>query len=382
LRIALLTPFYPYRGGIAQFSLSLFRELRQENEVKVFSFSRLYPNFLFPGTTQFVEDETAVDTPSERILDSINPLTYEKTARRIKEFEPDVLVIAYWMSFFVPAYAYIAWRLRKKMKIIALIHNAIPHEPRFFDRPLARCFFRQCSECAVLSETVKNDVSRLYPKANCRLLFHPLYDHYGERIEKDAAQQKLNLNPNKKILLFFGLIRDYKGLDLLIDAMSLLDESHQLVIAGECYGDFGKYQQQIDESPAKERITVFNHYINDDEMSVFFSVSDLLVLPYRSATQSGVIPVACHFNLPVLVTDVGGLRETVERPGIGLVCQPQPDSIANGIKAFFASNKELYDNNFRKVKEELSWKNFAEKLIKFTENIIGDNLTIAADQKQ
>jgi glycosyltransferase involved in cell wall biosynthesis len=362
MKIALLTPFYPYRGGIAQFSLSLFRELRRENKVQVFSFSRLYPDFLFPGKSQFVEDETVVDALSKRILDSINPLTYEKTARRIAEFEPDVLIVAYWMSFFAPAYAHIAWRLRKKTKIIALIHNAIPHEPKFFDRPLARSFFRQCSECAVLSEAVKNDVLSIYPKANCRLIFHPLYDHFGEKIEKETAQQKLNLNRNKKTLLFFGLIRDYKGLDLLIDAMKYLDETYQLVIAGECYGDFEKYQQQIDESPAKERIRIFNHYISDAETPVFFSAADLLVLPYRSATQSGVIPVACHFETPIVVTDVGGLRETVENPGIGLVCKPDAQSISDKIKEFFIIDQNVFNDNFQKVKEALSWQRFVEKL--------------------
>jgi len=365
MKIALLTPFYPYRGGIAQFSLSLFRELRRENEVQVFSFSRLYPDFLFPGKSQFVEDETVVDAPSKRILDSINPLTYEKTARRIAEFKPDVLVIAYWMSFFAPAYAHIAWRLRKKTKIIALIHNAIPHEPKFFDRPLTGMFFSCCSKFVVMSDAVRNDVVSIYSQANCIALFHPLYDHFGETIDKTEARHKLDVDTDKKTLLFFGLIREYKGLDLLIEAMSLLDDSHQLIIAGESYGDFGKYQKLIDNSSACKRIFTLNRYISDDEVPTLFSAADLLITPYRSATQSGVIPVACHFELPVLVTDVGGLRETVEKSGIGLVCKPIPESIAEGIKSFFSADLELFKNNFRQEKERLSWANYADKFVKF-----------------
>jgi len=363
MKIAILSPFYPYRGGIAQFSLSLFNQLKKQHKVKVFSFSRLYPNFLFPGKSQFVDEVDTSNCYSERILDSINPLTYEKTARRISEYEPDVLIIAYWMSFFAPACSYIAWRLKKKIKVIALIHNAIPHEPRFFDRPLASLFLRQCSQSVVLSESVKSDVLSIYPKANCIQAFHPLYDHFGDAVEQSRARQTFALEANKKTLLFFGLIREYKGLDLLIEAMRYLDESYQLVIAGECYGDFGKYQKMIDVSPAKERIVVHNRYISDSEMPLFFSAADLLVLPYKSATQSGVIPVACHFDLPVVVTDVGGLRETVEKMRIGLACKPDPRSLSDKIIEYFSNDRNVYKQNFKMVKEALSWENFAKLLI-------------------
>jgi len=363
MRIAILSPFYPYRGGIAQFSLSMFRELRKNHTVKVFSYARLYPQFLFPGKSQFVEtSEVITDVTSEKVLDSINPFSYEKTVRHISQFQADILIIAYWMSFFSPPLSYIARRLRKKTKIIGLIHNAIPHEPHFFDVPLAQIFVNSCSKCVVLSDSVKKDVLNICPNAVCTLSFHPLYDHFGKHIEKSDACMQLTLDVKKKIILFFGLIRDYKGLDLLIEAMKFLDNDFQLVIAGECYGKFDLYQNLIDKSPAKDRIIIFNRYISDTEIPLFFSAADLLVLPYKSATQSGVIPVACHFELPVVVTDVGGLRATVEEMGIGLVCMPEAHDISKTITAFFKAEKFLFQKNFNKVKKILSWENFCQSL--------------------
>ncbi|GHT61811.1 glycosyl transferase [Bacteroidia bacterium] len=370
MRFAILSPFYPYRGGIAQFSLSLCRALAKEHEVKVFSFSRLYPGFLFPGKTQFVENhKSMVYIPARRILDSINPFSYEKTARAIEKYQPDVLVIAYWMSFFAPAYGHIARRLRGKTRIIALVHNAIPHEPKFYDKPLSKLFFKQADGFMVLSESVKTDLLSLYPKAKIQLSPHPLYDHFGEKQDKTAARIALNLNSDRKTLLFFGLIRDYKGLDLLLQAMSFLDDSYQLVIAGESYGDFEKYRQIIDASLAKDRIQVRNRYIADEEVPVLFSAADALVLPYKSATQSGVIPVAYHFEVPVVATGVGSLKDTIETTGTGIVVHPQAESIAEGIQQLFAEGTEKFVAAIQIEKEKLSWEVFAKALVAFSEVI-------------
>jgi glycosyltransferase involved in cell wall biosynthesis len=346
--------------------MSLYQALEKEHTVKVFSFSRLYPSFLFPGKTQFVEEkEHVISAPCERILDSINPFSYEKTAKAIEKYQPDVLVIAYWMSFFAPAYGYIAHKLRGKTRIIALVHNAIPHESKFYDKPLSKLFFGQIDGFMVLSESVKKDLFSLYPHAKYCLQAHPLYNHFGEKQGREKACETLNLNPKKKTLLFFGLIRDYKGLDLLIAAMALLDESYQLVIAGECYGDFGKYQQTIDSSPARTRIKVLNRYIADKEVSVIFSAVDALVLPYKSATQSGVIPVAYHFEVPIVVTSVGSLKDTIEAAGTGIVCLPQTESIAKGIQKLFSEETEKFIVNIQIEKQKLSWEVFAHALVDF-----------------
>jgi glycosyltransferase involved in cell wall biosynthesis len=370
MRIALLSPFYPYRGGIAQFSMSLYQALAEENTVKVFSFSRLYPKFLFPGKTQFVENGTAAfSAPSERILDSINPFSYEKTAKAIEKYNPDVLVIAYWMPFFAPAYGHIAHRLRGKSRIIALVHNAIPHEPKFYDKPLSKLFFNQVNGFMILSESVKKDLLSLYPHAKYCLQAHPLYNHFGEKQDRKTACETLNLNPDKKTLLFFGLIRDYKGLDLLLQAMSFLDDSYQLLIAGESYGDFGKYRQIIDASPAKYRIQVRNKYIADEEVPILFSAADALVLPYKSATQSGVIPVAYHFEVPIVATGVGSLKDTIETAGTGIVSLPQAESIAGGIQKMFAGATEKFIVNIRTEKQKLSWDVFAKALVDFSRTV-------------
>jgi glycosyltransferase involved in cell wall biosynthesis len=368
MKIALLSTFYPFRGGIAQFNALLYKSLeKQEHEVKAYTFSCQYPSVLFPGKTQYVtKTDKAIPIDSEAVLNTVNPFSYEKAAKEILKWKPDVLVLRYWMSFFAPSLSYVAKRLKKNgIKTLCIVDNAIPHEPRFFDKPLARLFFRQCTHFIVMSEVVRNDLLRLCPKANERLLPHPLYDHFGEPVEPAAARLQTNLDSNKKTLLFFGLIREYKGLDLLIQAMSFLDDSYQLLIAGESYGDFGKYRQLIETSPAQSRIQVRNQYISDDEVPVLFSAADALVLPYKSATQSGVIPVAYHFEVPIVVTGVGSLKDTVETAETGIVCSPQAESVAEGIQKLFSERKEKFTANIRAEKGKLSWKSFAQALTDF-----------------
>jgi glycosyltransferase involved in cell wall biosynthesis len=367
MKIAILSPFYPYRGGIAEFSGRLYHALEVNHEVKAFSFSRLYPSVLFPGKTQFVEKIDCTHAiPTERILDSVQPFSYHETVRAIEKFQPDVLIIAYWMSFFAPAYAYVAKCLKKKAKVIGLLHNALPHEPHFFDKPLARLFFNQCDSFVVMSDIVKHDLLALKPAAQICQMAHPLYDHFGDRILVDSSRQLLSVAHNKKTLLFFGLIRDYKGLDLLLDAMNLLDDSYQLIIAGESYTSFDKYQKQIDQSTAKARIKVINCYIDDLDIPIIFSAADVLVLPYKSATQSGVLPVAYHFEVPVVATDVGGLKAAVATTGTGLVCQPTSQSLADSIQAFFRSDKTPFIEAIRQEKKALSWDAFAKKITSFS----------------
>jgi glycosyltransferase involved in cell wall biosynthesis len=346
----------------------LYKSLeKQGHEVKAYTFSCQYPSVLFPGKTQYVtEADKAIPIDSEAVLNTVNPFSYEKTAKEILKWKPDVLVMKYWMSFFAPSLAHVAKRLKNKgIKTVCIIDNAIPHEPRFFDKPLARLFFRQCTHLVVMSDVVRNDLLRLYPEANERLLPHPLYDHFGEPVEQTTARRQTNLNPDKKTLLFFGLIRDYKGLDLLIQAMSFLDDSYQLLIAGESYGDFGKYRQLIETSPAKDRIQTRNQYISDEEVPILFSAADVLVLPYKSATQSGVIPVAYHFEVPIVATDVGSLRDTVETAKTGIICLPQAESIAEGIQKIFSEGMEKFIANIRIEKKKLSWEGFAGTLIDF-----------------
>ncbi len=373
MRIALLSCFYPFRGGISQFNASLYLELGKSHTVKAFNFKRQYPEFLFPGKTQYVtKDDDAVPVESEALLDTANPFTYWRTFRAIRDWKPDVVVISYWMSYFGPSLGFVARRLRKHCKVISVLHNVIPHEPRFFDAPLTKYFLSGCSGNVTLCDEVAEDLRKLSPKALNVTLFHPIYTHFGEKLPREEAESALGLRHGMKNLLFFGLIREYKGLDILLEAFGRLDDSYQLIVAGEPYGPFDKYRRIIDSSPSKDRIRLFTDYIKDSEVKDYFSVADLAVLPYRSATQSGISAIAYHFEVPMVVTDVGGLRQAIGDSGTGLVARKaDPDSIAKEIMTFFSDEnlRTLCINSIRAEKERLSWKTFGRKLLEFTDNL-------------
>jgi glycosyltransferase involved in cell wall biosynthesis len=375
MRIAILSPFYPYRGGIAQFSDRLYEALVDNgNKVSAFNFSRLYPDVLFPGKTQYVDNVNPVLAErTSRTLDSINPFSYQSTLNSIRKFNPDVLIISYWMSFFVPAYAHIANYIRKNCKVVALVHNAIPHEPKFFDKPLASLFFKRCDGFVCLSGNVEKDIETLCGrKIKCLVRNHPLYNQFGNPVDKTEARLKLNIDIDKKTLLFFGLIRDYKGLDLLIEAFTMLDDSYQLVIAGECYGSFDKYRSMIESSGCSERIHVMERYISDDEIPVLFSAADALMLPYRSATQSGVVSLAYNYELPMVSTPVGDFAETIEKKSSGMVSKEiTPLAIKEKIELLFSSdNLSQFKKNIQIEKDDLTWDKFAHALSEYVKEIL------------
>ena len=348
-------------------------ELGKDNTVKAFNFKRQYPDLLFPGKTQYVtKDDDAVPIESDSLLDTANPFTYVKTYKAIRDWKPDLVIISYWMSWFAPSLGWIARRLKKRCKVISILHNVIPHEPRFFDAPLTKYFLSGCTANVTLSDQVSDDLASLAPKALKTTLFHPVYAHFGEKVPREEAEEKLELEKGKKNLLFFGLIREYKGLDILIEAFGRLDESYSLIVAGEPYGSFVKYEELIQASPAKDRIKLFTRYIKDSEVKYFFSAADLAVLPYRSATQSGISAISWHFEVPMVVTDVGGLKQAVGDSGTGLVAErPDPECVAEEVAKYFSDDniRALCVNSIRAEKERLSWKTFARRLLDFTDNL-------------
>jgi glycosyltransferase involved in cell wall biosynthesis len=371
VKIAILSSFYPFRGGIAQFNANLYNELGLKHSVKAFNFTRQYPSLLFPGKTQYVTDkDNPVKIGSIAMLDSINPLTYIKTARAINEWGPDLLIIRYWISFFAPAFGIISRLVNKKTRIISILDNVIPHEKKFYDTPLTKFFLGGCDSFVVLSESVGKELRQLKPDALYRTIPHPVYNHFGEKIEKNKAIEQLGLDPSKKTLLFFGLIREYKGLDILLETFLMLDDSYQLLIAGEPYGSFARYQQIIDSSNCSDRIKLFTRYIEDSEVPLFFSAADVTVLPYKTATQSGISAVSFHFGVPLITTDVGGLSEAIAKPGTGIVVEKAaPALLRDAIDSYFSDNKEeYYRNNIKKHNRELSWSNFASQLTDFYNN--------------
>lgn len=368
MKISVFSAFYPFRGGIAQFNARLAQELAKENTLQLFTFKKQYPNFLFPGKSQFVESTVNPDpVEAKRIVSTFNPFTYFSAVRKIKQSDSELFITNYWMTFFGPFMGIIGKRL-KGMKRMAIVHNLVPHEKRFFDSWFNRFFVKKYDGFIVLSEAVKNDILAIAPKAKVLILEHPLYDHFMPKMDQNQAQEQLNLHTNKKTLLFFGIIRDYKGLDNLILAMEQLSDDYQLIIAGEVYGDEQKYVELIEKSSKKESIFLFNQFIADDDVHLYFSAADLCVLPYRTATQSGVTAISHYFELPVLATNVGGLKETITHFKTGWIIEKsEPQQISEGISAFFSELKsEEIETALRELKDQRSWSNFATEIVAFS----------------
>ncbi|MEH0156208.1 glycosyltransferase [Limibacter armeniacum] len=369
-KIAFLSTFYPYRGGIAQFNAQLYRTLEgQGHQLKVWNFSLQYPSLLFPGTTQYVNENDKADAiPSVRSLNSINPVSYISTANQILDFAPDILIIRFWMPFFAPSLGYVAGKLKKKgTKVIAVIDNLIPHEPRLGDKQLTDYFLKRCDGYLVMSDVVENDLKKVKPDAKYIFHPHPIYDHFGAKLERSIARKKLNIEEGQKVLLYFGLIRKYKGLDILLDAFNELNDSYTLLAVGEPYEDFAPYQALIDKNKNKDRIITVTEYVSDEEVPVYFSAADVSVLPYRSATQSGVVAISYHFDVPVIVTDVGGLKGSVAPYGAGIVVD-KPDStlILEAIHQYFdGNNQSEMSTALQQFKEGYSWENLATELVDF-----------------
>lgn len=368
MKIAYLSTFYPLRGGIAQFNAALYRELEKEHQTKAYTFSRQYPAILFPGKSQYVTPEDHADPiPADAVLDTINPLTYYTTAKKIKTFGPDLVLTKFWMPYFAPSLGSVFKQLKNKSRIVSILDNVIPHEKRPGDMALTRFFLRQNHGFVVMSEAVKQDLLSLHPTARYLYHPHPLYDHFGKAAERKEARTKLHLPQDKKMLLFFGFIRDYKGLDLLINALQQLDASYELIIAGEVYGDFTSYHEQIERLGLTKRVHLHTRYISDDEVPLFFSAADVCVLPYKTATQSGITSIAYHFELPVIATDVGGLKEYILHQKTGLIVdRPDAQLIAEAINHYFdAAMIEQFKAAIKQLKDAHSWAHLAKEIIDF-----------------
>lgn len=373
MKISLLSTMYPFRGGIAQFNANLYRELKlQHHDVQAVTFKRQYPNFLFPGETQMVTENDQVEViPSIRLLDSVNPFTYWSTAKKIRAFEPDILLMKYWMTFFGPSLGTVAGNMLPKTKRISILDNVIPHEKRFFDAAFNRYFLKRNDGFIVMSDSVLNDLLSLKPDARYLHIHHPLYDHFGEAVAREKACAELGLDPAKKQVLFFGFIRDYKGLDLLLEATKNLPDDYSVIVAGEVYGTFDKYQEQIDRLGISDKVKIFKRYISDHEVPLFFSAADVCVLPYKSATQSGITSIAMHFELPIIATDTGGLKELIHHNKTGLIVErPDSDLIAQSIRDYFGKEmKHSFSEALKLEKAEHSWSNFATRLTDFAKEL-------------
>jgi glycosyltransferase involved in cell wall biosynthesis len=374
MRICFLSTFYPYRGGIAQFNALLYRQLEKNHELHAITFKRQYPSLLFPGKTQFVtSDDVADPIPSQRWLDTINPVSYINTARKIRSLKPDVVLTKYWMTFFAPSLGFVLSRQSRFTKRIAILDNVIPHERRFFDHAFNRYFLNRNDAFIAMTEKVKADLLSYLPEAKCLVIPHPVYNQFGPRLNREEALDELGLNQlkDKNILLFFGIIRDYKGLDVLLETVAKLDISYHLIIAGEAYGDFMKYTRMMDQLNIRDRCHVFERYIDDHEVPHFFSASDVCMLTYKSATQSGISGISQHFELPTIATNVGGLAESILPGETGyVVADVDPIEIAKTVETYFLENKkEIFRVNIGLENKANSWESFSKTLLDFIDTI-------------
>ena len=369
-KVVFFSALPPYRGGISDFSELVVSAMEQQYDLKAFTFKKQYPNFLFPGKTQLSQNKLAKSYP--RIVSGFNPLSYFSAVRQLKKSSPTIFITNYWMTFFAPMNVFFSKSLKKECLKIAIIHNLVPHEKRFFDKVFNRMFVKSYDGFIVLSESVKKDLLAIDPAAKHCLLKHPSYNQFGEKITREEAAAALGLDPTKKILLFFGLIRNYKGLDLLLQAFSNLNNEFILLIAGEVYGEEITYTNLIAKSKNKN-IHFVNQFIDEQDVKLYFSVADLCVLPYKSATQSGIQALANSFCLPVLISNVGGLAEDIVDEKNGFILNDiNPLAIQNKIEEIFNENKLTQVEENLKLENLLlndTWTKFSDSLIQFCDTL-------------
>lgn len=370
-KVVIVGPAFPLRGGIANFNEALSREMNKKGyDTSLVSFSMQYPNFLFPGKTQYDKGKGPDDLKIDSLINSVNPFSWTKAANFILLQKPDFVIIRFWLPFMGPALGTIAKKLRKKgINVIAITDNVIPHEKRIGDRKLTKYFLKNCDGFITMSNSVLDDIATFTDNPNKIMLPHPVYNIFGDAVSREEGINHLKLDKDTRYVLFFGLIRGYKGLDLALKALTnpaIKDLKIKLIIAGEFYDKKEKYEAIIKEHNLKDQILLYDHYIEQDEVKYYFAASDCVVQPYRTATQSGITQVAYNFNKPMIVTNVGGLPEIVEDGKVGYVTEVDETSIANAISKFYTENKrEEFEENVKQAKEKFSWNYFIDELSEF-----------------
>jgi D-inositol-3-phosphate glycosyltransferase len=374
LRILIVGTAFPLRGGIAHYVSLLYKTLKQRGHwVHIISFYRQYPKILFPGKSQDEVGETAIPLESDAVIDSINPKSWYDAGKIAAKYQPDLLIFKFWLPFFAPAYGVIsrvAKRITRKngkeCKVLFIADNVIPHEKRPGDRLFTIFAFKAVDYFVVQSDSVERDLLSIKPDAKYVKLQHPVYEIFGERVDRAQARGELSIPSEAPTILFFGYIRKYKGLDLLLRAMPEMISRYpeiRLIVAGEYYGDEAEYNALISELkiPAKN-LVLATDYIANEEVAKYFSAANAVVLPYRSATQSGIVQIAYNFDAPVIATPVGGLPEIVIDGTSGLITKDSdPQSIAEKVLEFFDRNLEAsFTQGVIEEKKKYSWSTFVE----------------------
>jgi len=374
LKIISIGPASPLRGGIAKFNESFSLACRLEgHDIEIVSFKFLYPAFLFPGKSQFSDDPPPQDIKIHTWLHSLNPFNWIWTSKKIKYLEPELVIIHYWMPFFAPALGFLARRIRKQTgaKVIAITHNLIPHEKQAFSSILTNYFVNSIDGLICLSTSVLGDLREFNKSLPALCIPHPVYDIYGAKVTKEEGLSHLGLDVHKKYLLFFGLIRKYKGLDLLLEAFAQVKTPDlMLLIAGEFYEPISTYLEQAERLGISGSVIFTDSFIPDSEVKYYFSAAEMVAQPYITATQSGVTQIAYQFDCPMLVTNTGGLAEIVFDLKTGFVCEKDPVEIAAKIDLFFNSNMATgMIENIKLEKHRFSWDTFVKQLIVLAEKV-------------
>ncbi len=367
MRIAIIGPAHPLRGGLATYDQRLAKELiSQGHETEIYSFSLQYPSFLFPGTTQYTDEPAPQGITIHTVINSVNPFNWLSVGNELKRKKYDLIIVRYWLPFMGPCLGTILRRVKKNKhtRILCIADNAIPHEKRPGDAAFTKYFIKPVDTFITMSEKVKQDLSGLTNKKTT-FLSHPLYDNFGEPLSKAAACAELNIPAHNKYILFFGFIRKYKGLDLLLEAMHderIRNAGIELIVAGEFYDERKAYDDVI-EKYNLQNVRLFTDFIPDGKVVNYFSAADLVVQPYRNATQSGITQIAYHFEKPMVVTNVGGLPELVPDGKTGYVAEPEPQSIATAIMRFYEGNADRFHGNLVAEKKKYSWDSFVKNLL-------------------
>jgi glycosyltransferase involved in cell wall biosynthesis len=376
MKILIVGPAWPYRGGIADFDERIAREyIKKGDEVEIFTFTLQYPSFLFPGKTQYSPDPRPEDLDIKRKVNSINPFNWIKVGRELKKKNADLLIIKFWLPLMAPCFGTIA-RIVKgngKTKVVSILDNIIPHEHRPGDKILSKYFVSSIDAFIAMSKSVYDDLKSLNDKKPCLMSPHPIYDNFGTAVSREEAVGSLGLDPSAKYMLFFGFIRDYKGLDILLKAIAderIKNSDIKLIVAGEFYNNSETYFELEKQLGLEGKIIWRTDFIADEQVKNYFCASDIIVQPYKTATQSGVTQIAYHFEKPMLVTNVGGLPEIVPNGKVGYSVEPEAKVIADAINDFYSNGRYAeFVENIKEEKKKYSWDRMLENVDKAMEQV-------------
>lgn len=372
-KVLIIGPAHPLRGGLASFNHRLCLAFQEAGyDCEIISFSLQYPGFLFPGKTQYSDAPTPDGVRIHRLINSINPLNWLAVGRKIGRMKPHLVIVRYWLPFMAPSLGTVirvVKRYSKEARVVCLADNIVPHEKRPGDKTLTRYFLSACDAVLTMSDQVTKDLQQVAPGKPAICTPHPLFDNFGDAVPRKEARRKLAIAQEEKLLLFFGFIRKYKGLDLLLHAMasdSLKKAGVKLLVAGEFYEDEKYYRDLVTSLGIENTVIMKTDFIPEDEVRYYFGAADVVVQPYRSATQSGVTPLAYHFEKPMIVTNVGGLPEMVP-PSVGVVTEPRAEAIAQAVADFFSGHVNRYGEGIRVEKQKFSWSRFVGAVLQLAQ---------------